>query len=237
MYFFIRLAKFIYWKTVDIIDYFKNGRRFNLYGLRLLTGRQGSGKTICLVYMLERYRQMYPKAKIVTNFGYTYQDDEFVSWEQLKDPNYLNGNNGLIVGWDEIQNDFSSTDFKNIPDMFLHLITQQRKNRVCILGTSQVFTRVLKSLREQCHQVAECRTFLGRWTRAKWYDADDYSAYAESGKDPKKRKMLIKMSKISFIQSNKIRELYDSYAVIRQMLKKEYIHPILRNSQNSQFVI
>ena len=232
--FWIRLARFLYWKVQDIRDYYKYGRKFSLYGLRLLTGRQGSGKTIGLVYMLETYRRVYPKCKIVTNFGYIHETEPFTSWKQLTDPDYLNGEDGLIVGWDEIQNDFSSTDFKNIPDSFLHLVTQQRKQKICILGTSQVFTRTLKALREQCFQVGECRTFMGRWTRCKFYDASDYSAYAESGSDPKKRKMLIRVSKISFIQTNTIRKLYDSYAVIKQMVSKEYVHPMFReNSQNT----
>lgn len=225
---FIKLARFIYWKMYDLQDLRKNGRKFDLYGLRLLTGKQGSGKSISLIYMLERYRKMYPRCKIATNFGYINQDYEFSNWEQLLQDEFKNGEDGLIIGWDEIQNDFSSTDFKNIPDGFLRQITQQRKQRVCILGTSQVFTRVLKALREQCFIVGDCKTMLGRWTRVKFYDAQDYDAVSD---DPDKRRKLMKVGKISFIQNNAIRQLYDTYEVIRSMTKKEYIHPIDREQR------
>jgi ATP-dependent Clp protease ATP-binding subunit ClpX len=225
--FLTRLAKFIYWKFFDIRDYIKNGRQFDLYGLRLLTGRQGSGKTIGLVYMLEMYRKKYPKCKIYTNFGYVNQDGIFRDWQQLKDEDFLNGSDGVIVAWDEIQNDFASTDYKNIPEGFLNVITQQRKQRICILATSQVYTRVLKSLREQCFIVAECKTFLKRWTRIKFYDAYVYEAYTDKS-DPAQRWRMPKSGKLSFIQNNKIRTLYDTYSVIKSMVDKIYIHPHLR---------
>jgi len=226
--FFILLPKFLYYKFHDLKDHFKNGRKFDLYGLRLITGRQGSGKSTILAYTLRMYQKRFPKCKVYTNFGYAHQDGEFNHWKQLFDPAFLNGEDGVIIGWDEIQNDFASTDFKNIPDGFLLQITQQRKQRVCILATSQVYSRVLKALREQAFLVGECRTYFKRWTRVKYFDAFDYDLYYES-KDPRAKMKMFTHGKLSFIQDDNIRNLFDSYQVIKSMTSKEYIHPLERN--------
>jgi len=225
------LPKFIYWKSKDIKQNIKNGNKFDLYGLRLLTGRQGSGKSTVLAYTLDLYRKKYPLAKIYTNFGYKYQNGEFNHWKQLMDSNFLNGENGVIIGWDEIQNDFSSTDFKNIPDGFLTQITQQRKQKVCILSTSQVYSRVLKALREQAFLIGECRTYFKRWTRVKYFDAFDYDLYYEN-KDPRAKMRMLSAGKLAFIQDDYIRSLFDSYQVIKTMTSKNYIHPTQRQNNN-----
>jgi ATP-dependent Clp protease ATP-binding subunit ClpX len=219
---FTKLFKFIYYKFYDFKNYKKNGKQFNLYGLRLFTGRQGSGKSTTLVYLLDLYKRKYPKAKIYTNFGYSCQNANFSSWKDLLDPDFLNGEDGVIIGWDEIQNDFASTDFKNIPEGFLRQITQQRKQRICILGTSQVYTRVLKALREQCFEVSECKTYFGRWTTCKTWDADIYE-HRDTVTDPKQKFKLRKKRKFSFIQTNKLREKFNSYQLIESMSNKKYI--------------
>jgi hypothetical protein len=227
-----KIFQFVFWKIVDLKSFINKGRTFDLYGLRLITGRQGSGKTIVLTYMLEKYKRRYPKCKIYTNFGYINQDAEFKDWKQLYDQSFLNGEDGIIIGWDEMQNDFMSTAYKNIPEGFITQITQQRKQRICILATSQVYTRVLKALREQCFLVGEAKTFMKRWTFCKFYDASDYESYYEKA-DPSKRSKMMRVSKLSFIQDDIIRSLYDTYAVIKSMTSKEYIHPVDRHNQGA----
>ena len=64
--FIVSLPSLIYWWVMDIVHYDRN--LFREYGLRLYCGRQGSGKTIGIVYDLEYYRRRYPKLKIYTNF-------------------------------------------------------------------------------------------------------------------------------------------------------------------------
>ena len=39
---------------------------FREYGVHIIAGKQGSGKSITLTYMLLRYQEMYPKLKIKT---------------------------------------------------------------------------------------------------------------------------------------------------------------------------
>ena len=229
---FLKLLNFLYWKFQDIKTYRKIGKQFNLYGLRLFTGRQGSGKSTTLVFLLEKYSKKYPKSKIYTNFGYSGQTASFSSWKDLLDPDFLNGEDGVIIGWDEIQNDFASTDFKNIPEGFLRQITQQRKQRICILGTSQVYTRVLKALREQCFEVSECKTYFGRWTTCKTWDADIYE-HRSTVTDPREKFKLRKKRKFSFIQTDTLRSKFDTYKLIDSMSAKSYV-PLSERIQNRE---
>lgn len=104
----------------------------------------------------------------------------------------------------------------------LSVITQQRKQRIKIYLSSQVYTRVVKQIREQCFDVIECKTFLGRWTRLKCYDAEDYNSIVDNP-SPEKKFRLHKKWRRSFIQSNHIRKLYDSYKVVENMQKMEFI--------------
>ena len=52
-------------KAYDLIT--RNPDEFKEYGFHLITGKQGCGKTITLVYLLIRYQKMYPKLKVATN--------------------------------------------------------------------------------------------------------------------------------------------------------------------------
>lgn len=87
--------------------------------------------------------------------------------------------------------------------------------------TSQVYTRVVKQIREQCFDVVECKTFLGRWTREKIYDADEYNAIIDNPQP--KKKFRARKGKYSYIQSNFLRNLYDTYQVVENMKKSEFI--------------
>lgn len=188
----------------------------------MFCGRQGGGKTMGIIYTLEKMRKRYPNAKIYTNIDYVNQDGALISWHDLLCDDFRNGTDGVIFVIDEIQNEFSSLAWKDFPETLLSEITQQRKQRICILASSQVFTRVVKALREQCYQVIECKTFFGRWTRLKAYDADDYNNVIDS-KDPKAKFKLPKLYKESFIQSDYLRSLYDTYAKVRRLRSVGFI--------------
>lgn len=213
--------KFFYFNYVlfkDLIHILKYGREFNEYGLTMFCGRQGGGKTIAMVEYLERIRKKYPKCLIVTNFGYVYEDYPMNDWKDFY--TIRNGTDGVIFAIDEIQNEFSSTAWKTFPESLLSEITQQRKQRVKIVATSQVFTRVVKSLREQTYEVVECVTIGNRWTFTKAFDAADYNSVVE---DPDKKNKLRRLYRKNFVQDKKIRELFDSYAKIEKMKKTDFI--------------
>ena len=218
--FFSKLLDFLRWKLYDLLMLIINGRKFNLYGLTIFCGRQGGGKTISMVEYLDRMKEKFPDCKIVTNFNYIKQDMPFTDWRQFTE--VRNGLDGVIFAIDELQNEYNSNSWQDFPEELLSTVTMQRKQRIKIVATSQVFTRVVKQLREQCYEVVECKTILGRWTRQKCFDADDYNAIVDNLTD--KRKFQTRKNwKYCFIQSNNIRSLFDSYAVVDSIKNKDYI--------------
>lgn len=66
------------------------------------------------------------------------------------------------------------------------------------------------------------RHFFGRWTKQKCYDADDYN-YIIDNPTPERRFKTRKKWKYSFVQSNFVRNLFDSYAVVESIKQKEFI--------------
>lgn len=214
---------FCYWSVFDIRKYFdkrKHGiKDFKPFGVKMFCGRQGQGKTIGMVWYLDRLRKKYPKAKIYTNFNYAHQHGALAKLNDLLV--YRNGTDGIIFALDEIQNEFSSAASKDFPETLLGEITMQRKQRIVILCSSQVFTRVAKPLREQCYEVMECRTFLSRWTRLKCYDAVDYNSYIDST-SAERRFKIPKKWKRSFIQSDGLRASYDTYAKVERLSRQGF---------------
>ena len=218
MRFMIKMIWFAYYFFKDLRANQKKRKegvtRFEEYGMTLFTGHQGGGKTMSLVLELEKYRKKYPGIYIATNFGYK---DENTSLRRIgdileviqkakKSPDFI----GVVIGWDEIQNDFDNGK-KTFPVSLLRTITQQRKQGIKMLATSQVFTRVAKPIREQTYSVVACKTLLFRWTFQRWYDAEEFEYNINN---PTARKKMFTKKKFSFIQHDDLRKLYDSYAVI-----------------------
>lgn len=132
---------------------------FTYQGLIIFEGRQGSGKTISMVQFMKDMQYEYPEAKCTTNLAYTDENKPLKTWTMLID--YKNGHKGVIVAMDELQNWFSSNDSKNFPPEMLSVITQNRKNRRIILGTSQNFYLLAKAIRSQATEVRRCATYFG----------------------------------------------------------------------------
>lgn len=192
-------------KAHDIIT--RDPDAFREFGFHLITGKQGSGKTITLVYLLLRYQKMYPKLVVKTNMDYKYEDGKIRHWKDLVFSN--NGIYGEIDVIDEVQNWFSSNQSKNFPPDMLREVTQQRKQKKMILGTSQVFTRVAKPIRENIYLVYEPTTFFGCVTLVKKYEPilDDSGAVIQ--KKPR--------GSFFFVHNKKIRNCFDTYQKILDM--------------------
>lgn len=138
---------------------------FPYQGMIIFEGRQGSGKTISMVQYMKDMQYEFPNALCTTNLAYTDENKPLKTWTMLID--YKNGYKGVIVAMDELQNWFSSNDSKNFPPEMLSLITQNRKNRRIILGTSQNFYLLAKAIRSQATEVRRCTTYFGCLTVVK----------------------------------------------------------------------
>lgn len=215
---FKRLTKFFYYTIKDIKkekELLRKGIKiFKPFGLTMFTGPQGSGKTISMVDYCLDLKSRYPNCKLYSNFVIDGQDGRIKNLNDLL--KIRNGEDGVIFCIDEIQNEFSTAASRNFPETLLSTLTQQRKQRIHIVASSQVFTRVAKPIREQCYCVCDCRTFFNRWTRVRAYPADEYNSIIDSNSLDKKRK-LRKLWKKSFIQTDELRDKYDTYAVVKRL--------------------
>ena len=84
------------------------------------------------------------------------------------------------------------------------------------MTTSQVFSRVSKPLREQCYRAIECRTYFGRYTTCRHYDGIEYADSFEKSFDYK-REHRPRLQYDSFVQTDKLRECFDSYKLIERL--------------------
>lgn len=187
-------------------DFFKES------GVHIIAGEQGSGKSITLTYLLRRYQKMYPKLRVKTNYGYTHQDGEITHWKDVVASN--NGIYGEIDVLDEIQNWFNSLQSKDFPPEMMTEITQQRKQRKCIFGTSQVFTRVAKPIREQTSFLYEPITLFGCLTIVRKFKPQ---VNADGQTDSKKLRGMF-----FFVHSPEVRESYDTYRKIEKMSEEGF---------------
>lgn len=197
-----------YW--LDVFE--RDPDHFPLYGLHLICGEQGSGKSICLTEMLLWLKKQYPKLEISTNYNYMNEDSPITHWQDIVFKH--NGIYGKIEVIDEIQNWFNSLQSKDFPIEMITEISQQRKQTKIIIGTSQVFQRVAKPIREQVTLLYQPLTIAGCLTIVRVYKPkmDD---------DAKVTKM--KFTKVYFFVHNKeIRESFDTYKKIEKMASEGF---------------
>lgn len=137
---------------------------FDPDGLMVFCGPQGSGKTLSAVQYCRKLLEKYPQCKFVTNVAIEGlpEEVEVIEYDGLDSlMNISNGYAGVLYLIDEIQLEFNSLESKNISIEEMTEFAQQRKQRKHIVGTSQVFMRLAKPLREQIKRVVVCQGFFG----------------------------------------------------------------------------
>lgn len=142
-------------------EFLKNNPDFFLpVGTMIFSGKQGSGKTLTAVKYVKYLKSLYPNSIIVSNVEIKDLDViEYKGIQSLTDIN--NDDRGVIYLIDEIHLEWNSLESKSIPIEVFTEISQQRKQRKHIIGTSQLFTRVAKPFREQVEKVVICKNFFG----------------------------------------------------------------------------
>lgn len=137
----------------------QNPDYFSPCGIWVFCGAQGSGKTLSAVKCLHALHKEYPKAIIVSNLSLSGLDVvPFTDYSQIV--NLSNGMQGIIFLIDEIHVLWNSLESKNIPVSEMAVFAQMRKDRRLIIGTSQVYGRIAKPIREQLKYVIKCRSYL-----------------------------------------------------------------------------
>ena len=136
-------------------DYFKPE------GITIFTGSQGEGKTLSATELARNICRDYPKCYFCTNLEVKGIYNKTFDFEGLESLELINNDEkGVVFFIDEIQNYLNSLLSKNVPLSTIVNLTQQRKQRKLIIGTSQVYGRMAKPLREQVKNVIICRKFL-----------------------------------------------------------------------------
>lgn len=195
--------------------YAKNPDSMRIHGLYIFCGTQGSGKTIAAVQFLREMCQRYPLINVRSNIDIAFQSGVITHWHDIIDIH--NGDIGQIDFLDEIQNWFSSNESKNFPIQMLQEITQERKKHKVIAGTSQVFTRMSKPLREQTTFLCFPTTFFGCFTVVRVFKPE----LDDGGTLVKKR--FIRM--YCFVHDDDLRNAYDTYQKVERLSKAGFKPP------------
>lgn len=214
---------YLYWSIKDSISSYKNKnleKEFNLYGLNLYCGLGGSGKTLAMVERIKTLKEEFPNLYVVTNFTTSLSDRKMNDWHDLIEIENPKGQQyGVLFAFDEMHLTLSSDRLKNNPDGLLEYISQQRKLKKLILGSTQVFTRTHKILREQSNLVIDCKMIGTRWSFQNAYKTEDYLLNGELRDSGHKKRDTV--WKRNFIATDKLRNLYDTHEVMKPLLKKE----------------
>lgn len=187
---------------------------FDPCGTLIFCGAQGYGKTISAVQYVLHLAEVYPHSILVTNvdidrscFPEGYDVREYHGLDDLK--GIENGYAGVIYFIDEIHLELNSLESKNIDIDVITEISQQRKQRKHIVGTSQVYGRMAKPLREQIKDIVICRNFFGFLQYNRLIDA------FETTENNGKIKTVTK-KRFFWIHDDKLYGAYDTYAKMRR---------------------
>lgn len=206
---------------IDLAKYKRNFRKENpeyFYpeGLLVFCGSQGSGKTLSAVQYVKKLCIEYPRAVLVTNtkINGLPAHTAVISYNGIESlTSHENGLCGVIYFIDEIHLEFNSLESKNVPIEVMIEVSQQRKQRKHIVGTSQVYMRMAKPLREQIKNVVICKNFFKCIQFNRLIDGE--SAYEENGK-----LKFDTVKNIIWFHSPKLYNSYDTYAKMKRYRKE-----------------
>ncbi len=193
-----------------IIDVLRGKDRFKLFGIYCFTGYFGEGKTLGAIKFAHKLKLKHPDYHIYTNFTCKIANGYIYKWQDLMNLPYKS-----IVIFDELHSSFTSTNFKDFPLDLLWLITQSRKRKLAVFGTSPVFARMSIQLRENCDKIVVCENVLGldRWFKYHFYHKDVYEKY----QDNKLKLRLNRLYTISIVASDKDYKLYNTDKMVERM--------------------
>ena len=214
---------FICVKFKDFCNYLRDihsGTYFKrIYGIYGVVGEYGQGKTI---EMSRQFLKLKHKSKFhnpdnyifISNYGLS----DSLPFKTLADVlayyrMAVKENKGLIIFWDEIQNEFPEND-KSFPMEFRVLLTQNRKfYGVRLIWSTQDYTRVNKNLRLMTTVVTQMRCILGRYMIASLFKRavyEDYYSTTDIGRKIKKRSFYT----YNYIQTDQLRSVFDSFKML-----------------------
>lgn len=175
---------------------------FDPDGILVFCGAQGQGKTISAVSYVLNLCRSYSDVVVCSNVTLNDRDDLLFAEVPDVDTGYVqrwlgerdtgkkvvpyipyddvsrldtvkNGYAGVIFLIDEMHLEFNSLESKELDSSIFYTVSQQRKQRKHIVGTSQVFTRLAKPFREQFKYVVLCKCLFGLFQINTLVNAED----------------------------------------------------------------
>lgn len=205
---------------IDVVKFNKAFRAehpefFDPEGIIVFCGMQGAGKTISAVQYVQKLCEMYPQVKVCSNMELSLPENiEVIHWDGVHCfTDIENGYAGVIYLLDEIHLEFNSLESKKMDSNIFTVVSQQRKQRKHIVGTSQVFNRIAKPFREQFRYAVACRTLFKCIQINSLIDAK----HASEGKNGEIICSSIK--KFFWFHSPALYDSYDTYAVMNRYRK------------------
>jgi hypothetical protein len=196
-----------------VLDLFnKDPDRYTDTGIYIFEGEQGAGKTLAAIEYIYRQCDKYPLATFSSNIDVVGQKECLQGLESVIDSD--NGIYGQINLIDEVQNWLNSNESKNVPVEFIGEICQQRKQAKQIIGTTQRFNRMSKSLRQETSLLFRPMTFLGCLTIVRVYKPN-----VDSDGEIKKMRH---MRTYFFVHSDELRDAYDTFAKVKRLNLKGF---------------
>lgn len=139
--------------------YRNNPGYFDPDGIWCFVGAQGQGKSMSAIQTVLKLHEEYPRAIICSNLDiHGVEIIPFTDYRQIVELD--NGIYGVIFMIDEIQSVWNCMEQRDIPMEELATLCMNRKSRRVVIGTSQVYGRVAKSIREQYKYVILCKKIL-----------------------------------------------------------------------------
>ena len=152
----IEAIKTILWKRKQ-----KKEGTYPYSGLEIFMGRQGGGKTLSASELIKRRLDEYPRCMFITNTEikgienetkYFKDSQELV--ELLKNELVAEKREGYLIFIDEIHVVLAELFGKTDP-IFLTFLSQQRKLSINIIGTSQMYNKLPRVIRDYLRQSGE----------------------------------------------------------------------------------
>lgn len=212
---------FLYWKIIDTYNYyrFREWTQFTGFGLHIYVGMFGSGKTSSMIKRAYDICNCYKDVNILTNMKLT----NFPPWTKIIFmENYqqiVTCPPNTIILLDELSSESNSREWKKdgVPPEVLRHLLQVRKQKKMMFSTAQRFMHVDALYRQITFTVKDCQCWFGRWNWVYSFDGWEYE-------NKQNAIMPIPILSIdSFIQTNKIRNLYDTNELIEKLKRTEYI--------------
>lgn len=175
---------------------FQDPNDFDKFGIHMIVGEQGAGKSMTAIYLLEKWKEEFPNLKVYTNMDYKEEDAALEHWQELI--TRKNDKKGVVNVIDDFVAWWSNKDSKNLPPDVFREICQQRKQRKAIIGTVQSFGDLPKSFRKQTHFVYVPKTFMNSLCFVYKVKAKDYNMEKDCFKN---MKLLFVYSQDDFLRS------------------------------------